>query len=80
MVLDMVRAQALCSTFSGAKLPFGAEALLTFSAKDILSHPLRADTKVPHSCQEALQADAELCVLISPGRREFLIPLICDVD
>ena len=79
-MLDAVRAQALYSTFSGAKLPSGAAALLTFSAKDILTRPLHADAKVPRSCQRALQAGAELRVLISPGRREFLIPLICDVD
>lgn len=76
----MVRAQALCSTFSGAELLFRAKALLTFSAKNILSRPLGAAVKVLHSCWRALQAHADLRVLISPGRKEFLIPLICDVD
>lgn len=80
MVLDVGKAQALRFTFPGAELPLGAEALRMFPAEALLSRPLDAGAKVPRSCGRALQAGAELRGLISPGRREFLIPLICDVD
>jgi len=73
--------EVLCPTFSDAELRFGAKALLTFFlAENVLSHPLRTDAKVPRGCRRALQAGAELRGLVSPGRRQFLIPLICDVD
>lgn len=42
-MLDMVRVQALGSTFTGAELPVSTKAPLTLSAKDILSHTLSAE-------------------------------------